>query len=116
MPPETLGANMDRKLILSVVVATALASPAFALAEDQDNHGRDEHARQDERGAGPRHDYHKGDRLRPEEHAKRYEVNDWRERNLREPPKGYHWVRSGDDYVLAAVATGIIADLVLSSR
>jgi Ni/Co efflux regulator RcnB len=92
----------------------SLAAPGFALAQGDQNRGRDEHVQQNERGAGPRHDYHNGDRLRPEDHVKRYEVSDWRERKLREPPAGHHWVRSGDDYVLAAIATGVIADIVLS--
>ena len=29
-------------------------------------------------------------------------------------PRGYHWVRSGDDYVLAAIATGVILQTLLS--
>ena len=81
----------------------------------RDNNGRDNHA-DHERGAGPQHAYHKGDRLRPEEHRKEYVVNDWRTRHLRQPPKGHHWVKSGDDYVLAAIATGVIADIVLANR
>jgi Ni/Co efflux regulator RcnB len=29
------------------------------------------------------------------------------------PPRGYHWVQTGADYVLVAVATGIIANVLL---
>jgi Ni/Co efflux regulator RcnB len=43
-----------------------------------------------------------------------YVVNNWREHRLRPPPRGYHWVQTGGDYVLAAVATGIIADLIVN--
>lgn len=108
---------MNRNVIFSTVIAMSLTMPVFAFAEgngDQNNRGRDEHAQQNERGAGPNHAYHKGDRLPAAEHSKQYEVNDWRGRNMREPPEGHHWVRSGDDYVLAAIATGVIADIVLS--
>lgn len=38
-------------------------------------------------------------------------VNDWqnyRGRRLYAPPRGYHWVRSGNDAVLVAVAGGVI--------
>ena len=35
---------------------------------------------------------------------------------LREPPEGHHWVRSGDDFVLAAIATGVIADIALNNH
>ena len=46
---------------------------------------------------------------------KRYEVTDWKARHLRQPPRGYHWVNVNGDVVLAAVATGVIADLFLSN-
>ena len=107
---------MNRKLLFSAVMAISLAAPGLALAQGDSNRGRDEHAQQDERGAGPQHAYHKGDRLRPEEHTKENVVTDWRGQHLREPPPGHHWVRSGDDYVLAAIATGVIADVVLSQH
>ena len=104
---------MNRSVIFAAVVAMSLVVPGFSFAEGPgDRH--DEHAQEGERGAGPNHSYHKGDRLPAAEHSKQYEVNDWRTRNLREPPEGHHWVRSGNDYVLAAVATGVIADIVLN--
>ena len=108
---------MNRNIISSAVIAMSLTMPGFAFAQgmgDQNNRSRDEHAQQNERGAGPNHAYHRGDRLPAAEHSKRYEVNDWHSRNLRQPPKGQHWVRSGNDYVLAAIATGVIADIVLN--
>lgn len=48
----------------------------------------------------------------------RYEEVDYRgERGLRRPPRGYHWVRDNEgDYLLAAIATGIILQVVLSNR
>jgi Ni/Co efflux regulator RcnB len=107
---------MNRNVICSGVIAIFLAVPGFAFAQGAGDRGRDEHAQQDERGAGPNHAYRRGDRLPAAEHKKEYEVTDWRSRHLREPPAGHHWVRSGDDYVLAAVATGVIADIVLNHR
>jgi Ni/Co efflux regulator RcnB len=43
-------------------------------------------------------------------------VDDWRGHRLRQPPRGYHWVQTGGDYVLAAIATGVITDLIINSR
>lgn len=43
-----------------------------------------------------------------------YVVNDWRGHRLSAPPRGYHWVQVGPDYVLVAITTGIIASLILS--
>jgi len=33
--------------------------------------------------------------------------------HLRRPPRGYHWVRANGDYLLVAIASGIIADVIL---
>jgi Ni/Co efflux regulator RcnB len=65
-------------------------------------------------GAGPSHDLHRGGRLPDRYRNHQYVVNNWREHRLRPPPRGYHWVQTGGDYVLAAVATGIIADLIVN--
>jgi Ni/Co efflux regulator RcnB len=43
-----------------------------------------------------------------------YVVDDWRGHRLSRPPRGYQWVQVGNDYVLAAVATGLIANLILN--
>lgn len=42
-----------------------------------------------------------------------YVVNDYRRYGYAAPPRGYHYVRSGNDVVLAVIATGLIA-MVLS--
>lgn len=41
---------------------------------------------------------------------------DWRYYHLRRPPAGYEWREVNGNYVLAAVATGLIADLIMNSR
>lgn len=71
--------------------------------------------RQDERGAGPDHNYHRGDRLPAQYRHRNYVVDDWRGHGLSAPPRGYQWVQSGSDYLLVAVATGIIAQLLLNN-
>lgn len=48
-------------------------------------------------------------------YAPTYVVNDWRGYGLRTPPRGYYWRRSDSgDYLLVALATGIIADIILN--
>jgi Ni/Co efflux regulator RcnB len=91
-----------------------------------DNHGRDnnDHGNNgrggqgfnrpdNERGAGPSHSYYRGDRLPSNYRSRQYVVEDWRGHGLRTPPRGYHWVQTGGDYVLVAVATGVILELLL---
>jgi Ni/Co efflux regulator RcnB len=86
-----------------------------------DDHGRDNNGRgeqgsrrsDNERGAGPSHSYYRGDRLPYNDRGRQYVVDDWRGHGLRSPPRGYHWVQSGGDYVLVAIATGVILELLL---
>jgi Ni/Co efflux regulator RcnB len=80
-----------------------------------DNQGRgpqDKHY--NERGAGPNHSYYRGQHLPAEYRQRQYVVNDWRSHRLSAPPRGYQWVQTGGDYVLVAIATGIILQLLLN--
>ena len=67
----------------------------------------------DEPGAGPEHSFHRGGRLPSEYRNHQYVVDDWRDHHLSAPPRGYQWVQTGGDYVLVAIATGIIAQVLL---
>jgi Ni/Co efflux regulator RcnB len=71
--------------------------------------------RPNERGAGPDHRFYRGDRLPLEYRHYNYIVDDWRGHYLPAPPHGYYWVQVGADYVLVAIATGIILQLLLSN-
>lgn len=43
-----------------------------------------------------------------------YVVNDYSHYDLRRPPRGYHWIRDDrGNMLMVAIATGIIADLLL---
>jgi Ni/Co efflux regulator RcnB len=44
--------------------------------------------------------------------SNRYVVNDYNRYGLRAPPRGYHYVRSGNDVVLAAIAGGLITAVI----
>lgn len=39
-------------------------------------------------------------------------INDYDHYRLRPPPRGYHWVRVNRDFLLVAVATGLIFDII----
>ncbi|MEP7295363.1 MAG: RcnB family protein [Burkholderiales bacterium] len=67
------------------------------------------------RGAGPDHRFYRGGRLPPQYRQRMYVVDDWRGHHLNRPPAGYHWVQTGTDYVLVAIATGIIASILLNN-
>ncbi len=76
--------------------------------------GRNPQAWQDPRGAGPEHQYYRGQRYPSEFRGHQYVVEDWRGHHLRQPPRGYHWVQNGGDYLLVAIASGVILDLLLN--
>lgn len=66
------------------------------------------HDRHPPHGWARGHDYRRGYR------GPVYVVNDYHRYDLRRPPRGHHWVRDDRvNYLLVAVATGIIADLLL---
>lgn len=134
---------MNSKTVISALLALSLSTGGVAFAQgygDRYDRGRDERVqrndypdrryddrgrpgyrdgraynrdRRDERGAGPYRQFHRGDRLPPEYRHRQYVVNDWRGHHLNPPPRGYHWVQTGADYVLVAIATGIILQLML---
>lgn len=78
------------------------------------DYGTNSYYRRQGRGAGPDHSFYRGDRLPPQYRSPQYVVDDWRGHRLSQPPRGYHWVQAGGDYVLAAIATGLIVSILLN--
>ena len=128
------------KTRLSLFIAAAVigmsAGPVMAQSHghDRDDHGHyDKHDKhhdkydhgkydhRDERRYSGMHDrgrhegwYKRGGHVPVEYRTGRYVVTDWHREHLRQPPRGYHWVRSDNgDFLLIAVATGVITDLLL---
>ncbi len=116
---------MKFKRLPIALAALAVAIPAVSMAQpgDHDRDHRDGFAQRDRpdwdhpgyrhddyRGAGPHHDWRRGGRLPNQYWGPRYVVNDWRGHHLSPPPRGYHWVQVNGDFVLVAMATGIIFD------
>jgi Ni/Co efflux regulator RcnB len=56
--------------------------------------------------------WHRGQTL-PRSYRDRRYVVDYRRYGLGAPPRGYQYVRVGDDVVLTAVATGLITSVIL---
>jgi Ni/Co efflux regulator RcnB len=95
---------MKTPLIPSLLLAFAvIAANTQAFAEEHDNH---QYVHHDE--------WKKGARMRDED-WKRGEQVDYRQHHLRAPPHGYEWRQVDGNYVLAAVATGVIASVIAAS-
>lgn len=114
--------------IATAALAMCMAGSAFA------QRGPDHHDRRDGRRDGrpfvmhqdmrdgrhfdrqgfahPRSEWRRGGRVPPEYRGRNYVVNDWRGYRLQAPPRGYQWVGVGGDFVLAAIATGVIAQII----
>lgn len=46
----------------------------------------------------------------------RYVVNDWdRHQRLYAPQRGHHWVQNGNDFLMVAIASGLIAHVLLGN-
>ena len=137
--PNQMESSMNSKAVVSAILAMSLATGGLAFADDhgdrndRNDRGRNAQAQRggegrkrpsrghaittqqrDERGAGPNHDFRRGQRLPAEYRSRQYVVDDWRGHHLSAPPRGYHWVQTGGDYVLVAIATGVILQLLLS--
>jgi len=110
-------------LLLSVT-SIAMAQPPHDRDgdRDHDNHGhdnrndnrndhRDDH--RDNRGHGS---WQRGHALPSQYRDRGHYVTDYRSYRLREPPRGYRWVRADNDFVLVAITTGLIADIVINSQ
>ena len=53
-----------------------------------------------------------GQRMPSYYRSNQYVVNDYGRYGLRQPPRGYQYVRSGDDVVMTAIATGLITAVI----
>ena len=73
--------------------------------------GRWNDRRPDYNARGP--EFRQGGHIDREYRSRAYEV-DYREHRLSRPPVGHRWVQVGADYVLIAIATGVIANIILN--
>ena len=113
------------KRLLTAAIALTLVSGSAAMAQpynndrhdsrnerhddrnDRRDNDRRDNARNDNRG----HHWARGQRL-PTEYRTRGHYVDYRRHHLRQPPRGYQWVQVNNDYVMVALATGLIASII----
>ncbi|HEY0334114.1 MAG TPA: RcnB family protein [Stenotrophomonas sp.] len=119
------------RVAASLLSLCLLAAPGIALAAPPPHAGHGDDHYQD-RGRDNDHDHdHDHDRKGPppgqaKKHWKKGEtlprdhrgdyVQDYRKHGLHSPPPGHQWRRVNDEYVLIAVATGVIASVILGNH
>lgn len=136
--------TMKLTTIVCAIAAASLGFGAVAQAQDNDWRGqrgqRDErrYDQRDDRRAGrheDRRDFGSNDGRRNDRHSyygargpdfrrggympreyrnRQYYISDYRSYRLSPPPRGHQWVQVGSDYVLIAIATGLIANIILN--
>ena len=108
---------MSRTLVVGLTVLALVAAAAPVSAQPQ-NHAAQIH-RDGHQGWGPddrpaSHHWKRGQRMGYKDwHSAR--PIDYRAHHLRHPPKGYEWRERNGQYVLGAIATGLIASIILQS-
>jgi Ni/Co efflux regulator RcnB len=58
-------------------------------------------------------EWRRGGHIPAQYRSNQYVVNDWHAHHLHAPQRGYQWVQVGGDYVLVAIATGVIVQMLL---
>ena len=119
--------------LLTAALALTLLSGTAAIAQPNghfdDYHGRYDEGRHDngryEHGHHDRHDnrnghggrqWARGQRLPSAYYHDRGHYIDYRVYHLRAPPRGYQWVEADNSYALVALATGLIASIVIANH
>src|SRR5690242_7036504 len=105
---------MKRLLIAATALSLVTGSAAMAQPYHHDNNHHDNrydrHDRHDNRG----HHWARGQRL-PSQYWTRSHYVDYRRHHLRAPPRGYQWVQVDNNYVMVALASGLIASIIASN-
>ena len=109
----------DRRRLLAVAdVGLALSASAPSLAQPNrydraDNARSHQHARWGRDYNDRAHRWRRGERMGYNDWRSARPV-DYRAHHLRRPPRGYEWREHNGQYILAAVATGVIASIILN--
>jgi Ni/Co efflux regulator RcnB len=108
--------RMHRVLLASLIAGAFVAPLAQAQGYGGPGAGPERHEMAPDRrpdGPPPRveethREWRRGDRLPREYWDRQYVIDDWRAYRLTPPPRGYHWVGVGGDYLLVQISTGVV--------
>ena len=115
---------MKRLLIAATALSLVTGSAAMAQPYHNDRHdsrnerhdnrydnGRHDNGRYDNGRHDRGHHWARGQRLPPQYWSRGHYI-DYRRHHLRAPPRGYQWVQVDNDYVMVALASGLIASII----
>lgn len=94
----------------------AFALAAAALAIQPAAFAQDHHDPHDAHGSYVKHkEWKKGYHMSAGDWGRGERV-DWHAHHLRQPPNGYEWRQIDGNFVLGAVATGVVASVIIASN
>ena len=119
-----------KKTLTVLCAALVLSTPLASFAQPGPDHHDDgpPHQGNPHPGQPQRFDHHDNGRrpaypnpnfrpeagyvIEPRYRADRYWVTDWRARHLYAPPHDHRWLYVNGDYVLVAIATGVVVSVL----
>jgi Ni/Co efflux regulator RcnB len=94
------------RVLAATTLSASLMGPLSLAQDHHDDEHHDGYVRHDE--------WKKGYHMKQEDWHRAQPV-DYRQYHLSQPPRGYEWRSVDGNYVLAAVATGVIASAIVAS-
>jgi len=105
----------------AIAIALLTSSAAVAQPGEHDNrqNGNRGHSNNGRHAGwgqdrGGQHRWKRGERMGYNDWNNAPSV-DYRQYHLRQPPRGYEWRRQGDQFILGAIAGGLITSIMMSN-
>ncbi|MET0360899.1 MAG: RcnB family protein [Sphingobium sp.] len=102
---------MVKKIVTAILAASIVSGPVLAAPHHDDHRPG---AKKMVVHQPQYRSWHKGERF-DRHHARNYRVIEARRYRLKEPPRGYRWVRSGNDAVLIGITSGIVSAVIANA-
>ena len=117
---------MFKKTVASFILLGVCSTPLMALAQHDDNHhDNNNNDHQNDSHQNDHHDAYHQNYVHHNEWKHGYHMShqdwsrgqrvDYHAYHLSAPPRGYEWREVDGNYVMAAVATGVIASVIVAS-
>ena len=103
-----------KKIFTALLSASFLLSPIVASEASANDYRRPGVVERDvhKQVIVKKYRWTKGHRVSAAERRRMSDVRDYRRYRLSAPPRGYHWVKVDNDFLLVGVASGIISNII----
>jgi Ni/Co efflux regulator RcnB len=114
-----------KRLTITLACLTLMTVPSFAQDNDHhDDHNSNNTMMMSQHNDHPgnsmmmqaHHTWHKCDHISNDDWSRGARISDYGHYHLSRPPHGYEWRRVDNNFVLAAVAGGLVASVIAASN